>query len=236
MSFLIGIIIVVTAFLALYWVFYGQRKYNEMVLPKKDAELKAVIFDMDGVILDSFDAWFNVVNLARKELKLKNISKEEFRNEAWGTSVQADVKKYYQNKSVEEISALYKRLMLESIGKTRLMPGVAEAIQAVRKKGIKTGLVTNSFQSVVSKALEFHKINGCFDAVVTADEVERVKPYPDPLIKICEKLGIMPQETIYVGDTKFDYKAGKAAGCAVVGLNTEGDLMIGKLSDLLELV
>ena len=167
MGILLGIIIVATGLLALYWVFYGQRKYNEMVLPKKDAELKAVLFDLDGVILDSFDAWFNVVNLARKELKLKNISKEEFRNKAWGTSVQADVKKYYKNKSIEEISALYKRLMLESIDKTRLMPDVIHIIQAVRKKGIKTGLVTNSFKSIVSKALEFHKINGHFDAVVT---------------------------------------------------------------------
>ena len=235
-SISIGIIIVVTGLLSLYWVFYGQRKYNEMALPKKDVELKAILFDMDGVIIDSFDAWLNVVNLARKELNLKSMGKEEFRNEAWGTSVQADVKKYYKNKSVEEISALYEGLMLESVDKTRLMPDVTNIIQSARKKGIKTGLVTNSFKSIVSKALEFHKINGCFDAIVTADDVERVKPYPDPLVKVCEKLGIMPQEAFYVGDTKTDYKAGKAAGCVVVGLNTRGDLMISKLSDLQQLI
>ena len=106
------------------------------------------------------------------------------------------------------------------------MPDVINILQSARKKGIKTGLVTNSFKSIVSKALEFHKINGCFDAVVTADDVERVKPYPDPLVKICEKLGIMPQEALYVGDTKTDYKAGKAAGCMVFGLNTNGDFII----------
>lgn len=235
-SIFLAITIVVTGLLALYWVFYGQRKYNEMALPRKDVELKAVLFDMDGVIIDSFDAWLNVVNLARKELNLNNMSKEEFRDEAWGTSVQADVKKYYKDKTVEEISALYKRLMLESIDKTRLMPGVMSILESARKKGIKTGLVTNSFKSIVSKALEFHKIDGCFDAVVTADDVERVKPYPDPLVKICEKLGIMPQEALYVGDTKTDYKAGKAAGCVVVGLNTRGDLMISELSDLQQLI
>src|SRR3989338_7178299 len=96
-SISIGIIIVGTGFLALYWIFYGQRKYNEAVLPKKDIELKAILFDMDGVIIDSFYAWLNVVNLARKELNLKSMGKEEFRNEAWGTSVQADVKRYYKN-------------------------------------------------------------------------------------------------------------------------------------------
>ena len=127
-SISIGIIIVVTGLLSLYWVFYGQRKYNEMALPKKDVELKAILFDMDGVIIDSFDAWLNVVNLARKELNLKSMGKEEFRNEAWGTSVQADVKKYYKNKSVEEISAIYEGLMLESVDKTRLMPDVTNII------------------------------------------------------------------------------------------------------------
>jgi len=56
------------------------------------------------------------------------------------------------------------------------------------------------------------------------------------VIKLCEKLNVMPDETILVGDTKNDYKAGKGAGCFVVGLNTDGDLVIDKLSDMLGLV
>ena len=46
----------------------------------------------------------------------------------------------------------------------------------------------------------------------------------------------MPEEAILVGDTKFDYKAGKAAGCLVVGLNADGDFVISKLDELLWLV
>ena len=86
------------------------------------------------------------------------------------------------------------------------------------------------------EVLEFHKLKHYFNSIVSADDVERVKPYPDPVIKLCENLGIMPDEAILVGDTKNDFKAGRAASVFVVGLNTHGDLIISKLSDLLELV
>ena len=116
------------------------------------------------------------------------------------------------------------------------MPDAKKVLESIKKKKIKVGLVTNSFSNIVSRILKHHKIGNYFDNVVTSDDVEKLKPYPDPVIKLCEKLNVMPDETILVGDTKNDYKAGKGAGCFVVGLNTDGDLVIDKLSDLLELV
>ena len=94
---LIGIIIVVTAFLALYWVFYGQREHHEMFMPKRKTKLKAVLFDLDGVLLNSFEAWYHVFNHVRKDLKLKEISRDEFKKKVWGGSVEADAKNYYKN-------------------------------------------------------------------------------------------------------------------------------------------
>ena len=236
MTILLTVIIVATGFLALYWVFYGQRKHNEMFNTKRKTELKAVLFDLDGVIIDSFEAWFNVFNHVRRNYKLKEAGKEEFKKNIWGTSAQENAKKYFKNASVKEVGDAYKRLMLKYIHKTELLPDVKKVLEAIKKKNIKLGLVTNSFNSITSKILKHHKIKNYFDAIVTADDVEKLKPYPDPVIKLCEKLNVMPDETILVGDTKNDYKAGKGAGCFVVGLNTHGDLMISGLKDLLELV
>ena len=233
---LIGIIIVVTAFLALYWVFYGQRKHNEMFMPKRKVKLKAILFDLDGVILDSFEAWYSVFNHVRKDLKLKEISREEFREKVWGGSVEADAKNYYKNMDVKEIKKSYKKLILKYTHKTKLLPDTEKVLKAIKNKKIKIGLVTNTFKEPVLETLKFHKIKNYFGAIVTADDVEKAKPYPDSIIKLCEKLNVMPHEAIVVGDTKNDYKAGKSAGCFVVGLNTDGDLIISKLSDLLELV
>ncbi len=235
-SITLGIIVVGTALLALYWIFYGQRKYNDMLIPKRKTELKAVLFDLDGVILDSFEAWFNVFNHTRRNFNLKEISGEEFRNKAWGGSVKADVNNYFKNSDAKEIEKLYKHLISKYVNKTKLMPDAKKVLDAIKKKNIKIGLVTNTFGETVTAILKFHKLEEYFDKVVNADDVERVKPYPDPIFKLCENLKIMPDEAILVGDTKNDYKAGKAAGCFVVGLNTKGDLIIDELSGLLGLI
>jgi len=233
---LIAVIIVVTSFLALYWIFLGQRKYNEMFMPKIKPKLKAILFDLDGVLLDSFEAWYNVFNHVRKDLKLKEISREEFRKNTWGTSAENDVKMYFKGRSVKEIGNAYKTLIKKYIDKIKLLPDAVNVLKNVKGKNIKIGLVTNSYRKPTFEMLRFHKIENYFDAVVTIDDVKRAKPYPDSIIKLCEKLNVMPQEAILVGDTKNDFKAGRAASVFVVGLNTHGDLIISKLSDLLELV
>jgi len=166
---------------------------------------------------------------------MKEVNKEQFKKNTWGTSVEHDLK-YFKNVSKEELEEKYKKTMLKYIHKVKLMPDAEKVLKTIKKKKIKIGLVTNSFNDIVSKILKYHKINNYFNSIVTADDVEKLKPYPDPVIKLCEKLNVMPDEAILVGDTKNDYKAGKGAGCLVVGLNTDGDLVIDKLSDMLELV
>jgi|SRR3989338_647988 len=236
MSFLIGIIVVGMAFLALYWVFYGQRKYDDMFVPKKKTKLKAVLFDMDGVIIDSFDASYKIFNELRKKYKLSIMSREEYRKSVWGGFFTDNVKKYLKTNDVADIETYHKKLILKYKNEVRLMPGAKAVLKAIKNKKIKIGLVTNTLRSQTLDALSYYKIKNYFDSIVTGSDAERVKPYPDPILKACQKLEVIPEETVYIGDTKFDYKAGKAAGCLVIGLNSDGDLVISKLSDLLELV
>lgn len=235
MSLLIGIIIVGTAFLALYWVFYGQRQYNNMFVPKKKTKLKAVLFDMDGVLLDSFETSYLIFNGLREKCKLKAMSREEYIKSVWGGFFTDNMKKYLKTNNVEDIETYHKKLILKYKNEVRLMPGAKKVLKAIKNKKIKIGLVTNTLREQTLNTLKYHKIEDYFDTIVTGSDVEKAKPHPDPILKACERLGVIPEETIYIGDTKFDYKAGKAAGCLVVGLNSDGDLVIGKLSDLLGL-
>ena len=236
MSFLIDIIIVITAFLALYWVFYGQRKYNEMFMPNKKHELKAILFDMDGVIIDSFEASYKIFNDLRKKCKLSVMSMEDYRKSVWGGFFADNVKKYLKTNDVAGIETYHKQLISKYKNEVKLMPGAKKVLKAIKKKNIKIGLVTNTLRSQTEDKLRHHEIKNYFDAVVTGSDVERVKPYPDPVLKLCSKLEVTPEEAILVGDTKFDYNAGKAAGCMVVGLNSDGDFVISKLDELLQLV
>ncbi len=236
MSFLIGIIIVVTSFLALYWVFYGQRKYNEMLIPKKKHKLKAVLFDMDGVIIDSFDASYKIFNELRKKRKLGMMSIEEYRKSVWGGFFADNVKKHLKTNDVAGIETYHKKLISKYKNDVKLMPGAKKVLKAIKKKNIKIGLVTNTLRGQTEDKLRHHEIKNYFDAVVTGSDAERVKPYPDPILKLCKNLNVAPDEAILVGDTKNDYRAGKAAGCIVVGLNLDGDFVISKLDELLQLI
>src|SRR3989344_9040458 len=105
MCFLIGIIIVVSAFLALYWVFYGQRRYNEMLMPKKKHKLKAILFDMDGVIIDSFEASYKIFTELREKRKLGIMSREEYRKSVWGGFFADNVRKYLKTNDAAAIEA-----------------------------------------------------------------------------------------------------------------------------------
>ena len=232
----LGATIVITGILALYWVFYGQRKYNEAFTPKRNVELKAILFDMDGVILDSFDSSFAVFNVLRKKFGMEEFTKENFRKKVCGNSVNENAGTYFKGIDFQELKRLYEELIIENKGKTSLMQDAKEVLNRIKDKKIKIGLVTNTPRKSAMELLEYHKIKDDFDSIVTGDDAERPKPYPDPVIKLCRNLGVEPQEAMLVGDTKNDYKAGKGAGCVVVGFNTKGDLMISKLSDLESLI
>ena len=236
MSFLIGVIIVGTAFLALYWVFYGQRQYDNMFVPKKKTKLKAVLFDMDGVIIDSFEASYSIFNELRKKCKLKAMSRDQYKKSLWGGFFVDNVKKYLKVNDAAKIKDYHKKLILKYRPKVKLMPNAKVVLKAIKNKKIKIGLVTNTLRSQTLDALNYHKVKNYFDFIVTGSDVERVKPYPDPILKLCENLNVTPDEAILVGDTKNDYKAGKAAGCLVVGLNADGDFVISKLDELLQLL
>ena len=162
--------------------------------------------------------------------------KEEIKKKAWDIIANEEIKKLINNEKPTKICNEYQTLIEKYISKIELLDNAEKVLQTIKNNNIKIGIVTNNFTKPTLKILKYHKIKDYFDAIITADDVEKSKPHPESVLKLCEKLKVQPDETMLVGDTPNDYKAGKAAGCFVVGLNTHGDLIISKLSDLLELV
>lgn len=236
MSAFLGIFIAVTSFLVLYWVFYGQRKHDEMMNPKRKTKLKAILFDLDGVIIDSLDRQHFVFNELLKKYKLKTMSKEDFKKKMWGFSLEVIARNHFQVQDYKKFHKMYMELVKKNVDKGKIFPDTKKVLETVKKNKIKIGLVTNTSRSRAIKDLKFHKIMDYFGVVVSEDDVERPKPFPDPILKACRTLKVEPDETIFVGDTKNDFKAGKSAGCFFVGVDTHGDLIISKLEDLLQLL
>lgn len=232
------IILSVTAFLAVYWVVIGQWKYNKIVRQdvKKQGKIKAIIFDLDGVIIDSLDAWFEVFNDTRSFYKLPKITKKEFTDKIWGGTIERDIKIYFKEKTVKEITKHYFSNMGKFKASTKLNKNVKETLKKSKSKNIKLGIVTNTYKKAVLEILKYHKIKDLFDAVIGGDEIKHGKPAPDSLLKACERLNIKTNEAVLVGDTKSDMWAAKNANMFFIGYKTNGDLKIEDFKDLLRLV
>ena len=105
-------------------------------------------------------------------------------------------------------------------GRPRALPHARPAIRRLRAHGIRLGLVTASTRSVVEHNLGRLNLDGTFEAIRYADDVERSKPHPDALLEALDELGVAAGDAIYVGDTTVDLEMAEAAGSPFVAVGT----------------
>ena len=99
-----------------------------------------------------------------------------------------------------------------------LFPAVADTLGALHAQDLPLALVTNKPTPFVAPILEALDIAKYFTVVIGGDDVKNKKPHPDPLLLVAQKLGLAPAELLFVGDSRNDIQAAKAAGCRSIGL------------------
>ncbi len=99
---------------------------------------------------------------------------------------------------------------------SRVYPGVAEGLRALRARGLRLACVTNKPLAFARPLLAAKGLDGFFDHVFGGDSFARKKPDPLPLVQACQALGTLPARTLMVGDSSNDAAAARAAGCPVV--------------------
>ncbi len=99
-----------------------------------------------------------------------------------------------------------------------LFPAVADTLGALQGKGLPLALVTNKPTPFVAPLLDALDIAKYFTVVIGGDDVQNKKPHPEPLLLVAQKLGLTPEALLFVGDSRNDIQAAKAAGCCSVGL------------------
>ncbi|MBM7631249.1 pyrophosphatase PpaX [Geomicrobium sediminis] len=125
--------------------------------------------------------------------------------------------------------------------------GVREAVAQLFDKGYKLGVVTTKRRPTTERGLEITGLKPYFSTIVTFDDVENVKPHPEPIKKAMAQLGSTPEQTIMVGDNTHDIDGGKRAGTqtAAVGWAVRGleevrslypDYILEDMRDLLHIV
>jgi HAD superfamily hydrolase (TIGR01662 family) len=207
--------------------------------------VKAVIFDLDGTLLDTKEIFYDIINIVFEKLGFPHVGREVLAEAAAEGEFNWDMVFPAGSKVRKEEVLLQVRTIIEEISpplfreRTRPIAGAGEILKFLYGAGSKIGVVTSSRMKHVEMkmhALEESGIAAVFGAIITADDVQMKKPSPEPLYECARRLEVAPGECVYVGDMRVDIRAGKLAGMATVGVLTgfdDYDHLENELPDLI---
>lgn len=188
--------------------------------PKK---IEAVIFDMDGVLVDTMRYHVLAWQLACKRLGIRISGPEVYAREGekYEVSGRDFLMKRYKNPTKSQIRDIIKvrKGILKKIVKPRLFPGVRSLVSILYKKELKLALVTGTLCKEVSKLLPkdvLSKIN----VVISGESVTRGKPHPDPYLCALRNLKVSHRCAIVIENAPYGVKSAKKAGIFTIALTT----------------
>lgn len=182
--------------------------------------IRAVVFDLDGTLLDTAPDFAVVVNQLRAEHQLAPLPAERIR-----ASVSNGARALVcLALDIDENSVLFepqRRRLLELYSNhiavhTQLFPGIDALLQLLSKHNIAWGIATNKPSLYTHPLLQALNIQPAPVSIICPDDVEQRKPHPESLWLASKHVGCTPQEIIYVGDHKRDIDCGKSAGAITI--------------------
>ncbi len=190
---------------------------------------RAVLFDMDGVLVRSEAVWFEVVAQAGVRFRGRAITREEFAP-TFGQGTTADIPAFGLACTPAQLDAFYVQEFPRHLDAVWVNPDAAPLLAWLASQGLGRGLVTNTVSPLAEQVLAHAGLT--LQALATANRVARAKPAPDLVQLALRELGVAPDEAWMVGDSRFDREAAGAAGVRFVGLGLDGDARVETLGAL----
>lgn len=197
--------------------------------------LRGLIFDCDGVIVDSRAANIGYYNLIMRELGHPPLTQEQEDYAQMSTANQA-VENVLTPEELEKVPAICQRFPYGQVTLPMLQaePGLAEMVEALRSRGIRLGVHTNRNQRGLRDLLTNIGLLHAFDPLMTADVVEP-KPSPEGVLRILESWRFEPDTVGFIGDSSTDLHAARGGGVALIAYRSpelEADLHVTSYATL----
>ncbi len=206
--------------------------------PPHERAVKAVIFDVDGVLVDTGRLHLEAWRALARELGLPPPDERWFRR-TFGRRNEEILKTLLPHPpsqgELERLSrrkeALFRRL---AKGKIEPLPGALALVRALKRRGFRLGIGTSTPPENLQMILEELGLRGAFDAWVTGADVERGKPDPEVFLKAAARLGVPPARCAVIEDAPAGVEAAKRAGMRAVAVTTtaEPEALQAKGADL----
>jgi HAD superfamily hydrolase (TIGR01509 family) len=181
-----------------------------------------VLFDMDGLLVDSEPVW----TVAETELaqRLGGTWDDALKAQVVGTRLETAVPIILSGLGHDPTPALVSSTLRSLLARmvelfeegVTALPGALELVAEVRSAGVPVALVSSSYRVLVDAAVG--QLGLHFDAVVAGDEVGLAKPHPEPYLRACALLGVPPERAVVLEDSPSGIRSGEDAGCAVVAV------------------
>jgi len=201
-------------------------------LANRKFEVNAVMFDLDGTLIDSAPIYYEIIDIVFEKLGIPPVPVEILREAMDDGEFDWDFVLPARMKNRKHELIVQARGIIDDIApamfrrQIKLIPGAANICKKISAGRMKIGLVTSTprdYISVKLAPLREAGIEHLLQVIVTADDVVNKKPHAEPLLKGSQKLGVAVEHCVYVGDTRVDIRAGNAAGMKTVGVLTGFD-------------
>lgn len=179
--------------------------------------IQAVLFDMDGTIIDTTEFIYQAFEYTLKTHGHSAVSREDLAK-LMGLPLTDTYQRITLLKEVQHLFTTHDQFQRRNLQLAAPFPHAIATIKTLRKHGIKTAVVTTRGKASTMLTLEKQQMVWLFDAIITFEDVSAPKPDPEPVLKALQLLEVNPAQAMMVGDTDLDILAGHNAGVKTVGV------------------
>ncbi len=215
-----------------------------------NSPLKAVLFDLDGTLVDSEKDIAEAANFTREHYGLRRVPDStiaQYVGNGVLTLLEKSLQTTDQTKILEAYGIFQQHYRVHCADYTKPFPGTFDLLDALKKKNIKMGVVSNKPQEFTTSVLEQLDLAPYFEIAFGPEATTNRKPHPEPLLVALQKLGAQPHEAIMVGDSIVDIQAAQSVPMRVAVLthgygtrevlsSANPDWMVDSLQELIPLL